>query len=332
MADTARQISARRRARDRVASLAINAAGSAVIILILMILAYLIYVTLPLSEEAEVAGTEVIEFDAGRSVFVAADGQLWTLPGPSQAVPPRALTSGRWAVAIADDELRIYALEPTPTTPADNPGGAAIATRRLTDSSRQIRPDTLVIAGEGEELMLAYYDKADALEVQWLHFSDRSSAPLRRSWSLAQAPLSEATLLLDPGKKQLLLVADSRYVRVELPMDSTDPIQHAGVLAGLESGVTQRAWGPDRETLLVVDGEQRLHRFDTGRDTLPPLGAPLEIATQPVWLASEMERRLSYLLASSGELLIIIPSSGDELFRGSCHDHLQLVEIGAFQL
>jgi phosphate transport system permease protein len=59
----------------------------------------------------------------------------------------------------------------------------------------------------------------------------------------------------------------------------------------------------------------QLYRFDVARPDMPRLGAPLKTGMNVLWVGSESSRRVSYLMADNGELLILEPSSGEAMVR-----------------
>ena len=146
----------------------------------------------------------------------------------------------------------------------------------------------------------------------------------------AQAPA--ATLLLDASLRRVLALRGDRYLLWQLPdaqvrsgSGAAVPLPsaaagrrdraHSGRLAGLSAAAGPAAWGPGRETLLVVDGAE-LHRFDVQRPGLPRLGPPQVLPLAPVWLHSERKRRLTYALDAAHTLLALVPSTGQIIYRG----------------
>ena len=146
----------------------------------------------------------------------------------------------------------------------------------------------------------------------------------------AQAPA--ATLLLDANLRRVLALRGDRYLLWQLPdprlrSGSGAAAQlpsaaagrrdraHSGRLADLSAAAGPAAWGPGRETLLVVNGAE-LHRFDVQRPGLPRLGPPQVLPLAPVWLHSERKRRLTYALDAAHTLLALVPSTGQIIYRG----------------
>lgn len=146
----------------------------------------------------------------------------------------------------------------------------------------------------------------------------------------AQAPA--ATLLLDANLRRVLALRGDRYLLWQLP-DPRDRSgsgaaaqlpsaaagrrdrAYSGRLADLSAAAGPAAWGPGRETLLVVNGAE-LHRFDVQRPGLPRLGPPQVLPLAPVWLHSERKRRLTYALDAAHTLLALVPSTGQIIYRG----------------
>ena len=146
------------------------------------------------------------------------------------------------------------------------------------------------------------------------------------------AQASAATLLLDASLRRVLALRGDRYLLWQLPdprvrsgSGAAAPLPsaaagrrdraHRGRLAGLGAAAGPAAWGPGRETLLVVDGAE-LHRFDVQRPGLPRLGPPRALPLAPVWLHSERKRRLTYALDAAHTLLALVPSTGQIIYRG----------------
>ena len=168
----------------------------------------------------------------------------------------------------------------------------------------------------------------EALAVEYV-VAERVASAVQAARVVAQAPA--ATLLLDASLRRVLALRGDRYLLWQLPdprvrSGSGAAAQlpsaagrrdraHSGRLADLSAAAGPAAWGPGRETLLVVNGTE-LHRFDVQRPGLPRLGPPRVLPLAPVWLHSERKRRLTYALDAAHTLLALVPSTGQIIYRG----------------
>ena len=159
--------------------------------------------------------------------------------------------------------------------------------------------------------------------------AERLASEVEAARAAAQAPA--VTLLLDASLRRVLALRGDRYLLWQLPdarvrAGSGAAAQlpsaagrrdraHSGRLADLSAAAGPAAWGPGRETLLVVNGTE-LHRFDVQRPGLPRLGPPRVLPLAPVWLHSERKRRLTYALDAAHTLLALVPSTGQIIYRG----------------
>ena len=337
-----RGTSSRRRARDRLATVSINLAGLAVLGLIALMLAFLIYVSLPLAEGMRVGEGRQLELPTtGRHVLSPIDAGLWQLPPPeSVSGPSRARRAqADLALELFGEELFVYELS-----------AAAARRARLLGSlaAPGIDPATLSLDSAGDGVLIAYRERSaektadKTASLQALAFDRRAVAASLRRWSLpapevaparmAAAGAAPATLLLDALQGRVVALRGDRYLLWQLPdprvrsgLDgAAEPPSgaagrrdraHRGRLAGLGAGAGPAAWGPGRETLLVVGGAE-LHRFDVQRPGLPRLGPPRALPLAPVWLHSERHRRVTYALDALHTLLVVAPSTGQILYRG----------------
>lgn len=337
-----RGTSSRRRARDRLATVSINLAGLAVLGLIALMLAFLIYVSLPLAEGMRVGEGRQLELPTtGRHVLSPIDAGLWQLPPPeSVSGPSRARRAqADLALELFGEELFVYELS-----------AAAARRARLLGSlaAPGIDPATLSLDSAGDGVLIAYRERSaektadKTASLQALAFDRRAVAASLRRWSLpapevaparmAAAGAAPATLLLDALQGRVVALRGDRYLLWQLPdprvrsgLDgAAEPPSgaagrrdraHRGRLAGLGAGAGPAAWGPGRETLLVAGGAE-LHRFDVQRPGLPRLGPPRALPLAPVWLHSERHRRVTYALDALHTLLVVAPSTGQILYRG----------------
>lgn len=340
-----RGTSSRRRARDRLATVSINLAGLAVLGLIALMLVFLIYVSLPLAEGMRVGEGRELELPAtGRHVLSQIDAGLWQLP-PEAAVsgPSRARRAqADLALELFGEELFVYELS----------GGAArdpARRARLLGSlaTPGIDPATLSLDSAADGVLIAYGERSaektadKTASLQALAFDRRAmAASLRRRRlpapemmppEMAAAEATAATLLLDALQGRVVALRGDRYLlwqfpdpRVRSGLEAAEsPLggagrrdrAHRGRLAGLGAAAGPAAWGPGRETLLVVRGAE-LHRFDVQRPGLPRLGPPRLLPLAPVWLHSERNRRVTYALDASNTLLVVAPGTGQIIYRG----------------
>lgn len=159
--------------------------------------------------------------------------------------------------------------------------------------------------------------------------AERVASEVEAAGVAAQVPA--ATLLLDASLRRVLALRGDRYLLWQLPDARVRPGSgaaaqlpsaagrrdraYSGRLADLSAAAGPAAWGPGRETLLVVNGAE-LHRFDVQRPGLPRLGPPQVLPLAPVWLHSERKRRLTYALDAAHTLLALVPSTGQIIYRG----------------
>lgn len=340
-----RGTSSRRRARDRLATVSINLAGLAVLGLIALMLVFLIYVSLPLAEGMRVGEGRELELPAtGRHVLSQIDAGLWQLPpeasvsGPSRARRAQA----DLALELFGEELFVYELS----------GGAARGAPRRARllgslATPGIDPATLSLDSAADGVLIAYGERSaektadKTASLQALAFDRRAmAASLRRRRlpapemmppEMAAAEATAATLLLDALQGRVVALRGDRYLlwqfpdpRVRSGLEAAEsPLggagrrdrAHRGRLAGLGAAAGPAAWGPGRETLLVVRGAE-LHRFDVQRPGLPRLGPPRLLPLAPVWLHSERNRRVTYALDASNTLLVVAPGTGQIIYRG----------------
>ena len=336
-----RGTSSRRRARDRLATLSINLAGVAVLGLIALMLAFLIYVSLPLAEGMRVGEGRELELPTtGRHVLSQIDAGLWQLP-PEAAVsgPSRARRAqADLALELFGEELFVYELS---AAAARDPARRARLLGSL--ATPGIDPATLSLDSAADGVLIVYRERSaektaeKTASLQALVFDRRAVAASLRRWSLpapemAAAEVTAATLLLDAPQGRVLALRGDRYLLWQFPdlrlrsgLDGAAEVPlgaagrrdraHRGRLAGLGAGAGPAAWGPGRETLLVVGGAE-LHRFDVQRPGLPRLGPPRALPLAPVWLHSERNRRLTYALDASNTLLVVAPGTGQIIYRG----------------
>lgn len=331
-----RETSSRRRARDRLATLSINLAGVAVLGLIALMLAFLIYVSLPLAEGMRVGEARELERPAtGRHVLSQIDASLWQLPPPPAVSGPSRARRAQadLALELFGEELFVYELKPRP---APDP----LRRARLLGSlaAPGIDPATLSLDSAADGVLIAYHERSaektadKTASLQALAFDRRAVAASLRRRSLPAPEVAPATLLLDALQGRVVALRGDRYLlwqrpdlRVRSGLDGAaqPPLgaaerrdrAHRGRLAGLGAGAGPAAWGPGRETLLVVGGAE-LHRFDVQRPGLPRLGPPRALPLAPVWLHSERNRRVTYALDALNTLLVVAPSTGQVIYRG----------------
>jgi ABC-type uncharacterized transport system permease subunit len=319
MADAPARISRPRRLRDRFATLSINFAGAAVIGLIALILAYLIYVAMPLGSKAEVARIDTLALDpAERYVVAGSDAALYRLPLGGLQDPHShrgVLSRGRLAVDLLGNELRLFEVDGSRLL-SEVAEPLPVVELPVRIPVPGIRPSSLSIDVVDRGLLIAYYDQSAVIQIIKLTLAGDSISALRR-WSLDVPELPAANLLPDLLGGRLLAIDGNRYLHAALDPEEPGPVRvwFRGSLPGVTPGLSIVGWGPARETLLLVDAQQRLHRLDSARSALPRLGEALDIGFMPRWLGSERDRRVSYLLGGDGELLVLVPGSGDRLLN-----------------
>lgn len=331
------QTSRRRRVRNRTVTLAINVGGGGVIALIVLMLAYLVYVVSPLAGSSRVGEPLAQNLDIPSRLVSQADGRLWSLPAPetdadgeADLYPP--LSSGRRAVQLRGDRVHVFDLFlRLDGLDAELPG-AAVARWRFAVDTPGIRPQTLAMDSTDNRLLLTYTDQQGTLHGVSVSFSpDQAPGLLRHQ---RPSPGRDASLLLDGRSNSVLIIQGDRYARWSFRGDGSARLA-GGQLAGLKVPVVSVAWGPARDTLLVADGQGRLHRFDAVRSHLPRLGPSRQLSVVPRWIGSEAMRRVSFVADAEGELVFLVPGSGEELYRGSLEGfdergELHLSDDGAY--
>lgn len=310
MPDTQQVIASRRRAWDRVASLAIGAAGGAVIVLILLILAYLLYVALPLASSAKLQATDQQKLTFDGTLAVMAGDVLLRLPATNQQRPGRLLSSGQHAVYLSSDDLQVFDLLLPTVGSASGTGEARL---RVRIPAIAAVPETLSIDSDDRGLLFAYFDRDGFLHAGELSFSATEDSAVSR-FSLPQAMPLQASLHVDARTGLVLALEDQSYYRW-MPKAGVQATVERQDFSKLREPIKRAAWGPGHETLLVVDRDDHLHRFDISRPEMPRLGAAIATGMNVRWLESESRRRVSYLAGVGGELAVLVPSSGDELLR-----------------
>lgn len=310
MTETRQVIASRRRAWDRSASIAIGAAGAAVIALILLILAYLLYVALPLASPAKLQASDrqALTFDG--ALAVVAGDVLLSLPSIKEEPQGKLASSGQHAVFLSGDELQVFDLL-LPKLGSGSRSGEASLRARIPAIAAV--PDSLSIDSDDQGLMFAYFDRDGILHAGELRFSATQKSVIRR-FSLPQAMPLQSSIQVDARVGLVLVIEGVSYYRW-MPKGATQTQVPRQSFVALEEATKLVAWGPGHETLLVVDRKDRLHRFDTSRPEMPRLGTAVPTGMNVRWLASESRRRVSYLAGAGGELLVLVPSSGDELLR-----------------
>lgn len=310
--------SRRRRARNRTVTLAINVGGGGVIALIVLMLAYLLYVVSPLAGSSRVGEPLVQSIDSASLLVSKADGHLWNLPalagdgGDAESLhPPRS--SGHRAVQLRGERVHVFDLFlRLDGLDAELPR-AAMARWRFAVDAPGIQAQTLAMDSTDDRLLLTYTDGQGILHGVSVSFTPDRAPDLLRYQRPSPGP--KAFLLLDGRSNSVLIVQGDRYARWRFGDEGSARLV-GGQLAGLNVPVASVAWGPARDTLLVADMEARLHRFDAVRSHLPRLGPSRQLSLVPRWIGSEAMRRVSFVAGADGELVFMVPGSGEELYRG----------------
>lgn len=306
-----RKISPSRRTRDRMASFAIAAAGGSVIVLILLILAYLLYVALPLATPAKLGSPTIEALPFESELTVITGDVLLKIPNSTVAGPGKLVSSGERAVYLSGGVLQVFDLLLPGAGSEIEP--AAEAQLRARVSAPGAITESLNIDSDSQRLMFAYADNEGLLHAGVLHYSLGAEPALVR-WSIPAGALFSGESLVDAATGQVLLVQGDSYLRWH-PERSGSQRQQQGLLAGLDAETKLIAWGPDHETLLLVDMNNQLYRFDVARTMLPLLGEPQHLGMDVRWLGSESSRRVTYVVGRGGELLVQVPSSEELLLR-----------------
>lgn len=313
MLESMKGISARRRSKDRIATIAINAAGWATIALIVLILGYLLIVALPLGRGAVLGTQEIFEIDsASTQVLSSLDGSLRAL---DLATDGYTISSDELLLAFDSDALRFYQLRDMRDIESVDSLAAFIAEVPLTE----IDTSSLALDVDADKAIAAYRSTDDSLvtlnfvktEGDWV-----LKSRLRRD---ARSSKTKSHLLVSSNNEELIAVSGNRFQRWRgLSLQDAQPeISRGGQLVGITTTAEIAALGPGDETLLVTDTDAHLHRFDVSRRNFARLGEPMQLPFVPVWLLSEAYRRVSFAIGSEGQVLVIQPASGEILLSGT---------------
>ena len=319
MAEHAVRIAARRRLRDRLATGAVRGAGITVLVSISLMLAYLVYICLPLASPSRLGEVRSTVLDpSARFVIREADGRRWHVPIPPGGLPieasDRVLASGGQALLATGEALHLYDL--VPSAPGEDAvDGVPVARWRGTLGIAVADPGSLVFDSSGGRALVGFRSRDGKLHA--VSVTERGGELDVARQAIDAGDLFPATLLVDATAGRMLLVRGDRYLRWQLAgLDNfTAGTVHGGQLTGLGEGVTVAAWGPGRETLVVVTSGGDLHRFDTARRALPRLGPPRSYGVVPRWVRSEGSRRVTAILGTADEFLLVVPSTGEALLR-----------------
>jgi phosphate transport system permease protein len=318
LADGQARLARRRRLVDRLATIAARGAGGMVLGAILLILVYLVMICLPLAAPADVDEQREISLDpASVFAFRDTDGSLWRLPRPqgdALTTPAAVVTSGSRALVAAADGLHVYDLVRLLDI-------GTMPERLQPDARWRLRVDapaearSLAFDSNASDALIAFIDAERRLTVVSLGFS--GDGPVReRRWTREAGLPPDGHLLLDAVAQRLLFVSGDRFLRWDLPgPQEGDPTVVGGQLPGLGAAVSAVAWGPGLETLLLATVDGELHRFDVARRSLPRLGEPMNLGEVAAWMDSERSRRVTALLTRRGDLLLMVPSTGEVLLR-----------------
>ncbi|WP_040362272.1 ABC transporter permease subunit [Congregibacter litoralis] len=310
MTETPFRIAARRRARDRMATVAIAAAGGAVIIMILLILAYLLYVAMPLASVTRIEAVSTETLPAKRSSLVFAGERRFLLPEGARGASGEVRRAGQHAVRLRADTLEVFAIPPAGLG-GDNNRPETLEVQATIGVSGAL-PASLAVDARGERLLYAFFDQQGVLHAGELDRPAPSSGVAKRHRLMA-LEFSSGVVQVDAGSGLVVVVKDRSYLRWTPGAPSKSLVQ--GQLPRVQSVAKHLAWGPNHETLLLVDEDNRVYRFDTARADFPLLGEPWVAPINVRGLVSEDRRRVVYFFGEEGELLVQVPSSKEELLR-----------------
>ena len=329
MIDAVTQVtSRRRRVRDRAVTLAINVGGGGVIALIVLMLAYLLYVVSPFAANAELG--KVLTIPSGPDRLLArGDGRLWILPrAPDHAVNQEQwhlpVSSGRRAVQLRGEQVHLFALFPRLAgLDAELPGTTAAQWLSVVDTPG-IEPQTLAMDSADDRVILTYADRSGVLHALSIRLTSTAVSSLVHH----ERPGPGATAFALPNSRSnsVLIVHGDRYLRWRLG-DSGSTRLLGGQLSGLDEPVVTVAWGPAHDTLLVADSLGLLHRFDAVRGNLPRMGPARQLDFVPRWIGSERGRRVAFAASAAGDLSVFVPGSDERLYRGSLDGLKDVAEL-----
>ncbi|MEO0437170.1 MAG: ABC transporter permease subunit [Pseudomonadota bacterium] len=314
----------RRLLLDRVISLLVNAAGATIILLIVLILAYLLYTTLPLTRGTAIGASQSFSH-LGSTVFARYDAAPWTLGEPG-AEAGLLVSSSQVAVRLHENQLSVFSLQverESLTTPEPVPLQRAVLLGRI-KLDGEVLEDTLQLDDWEETLLISYQHPQGELVVLKVQVGE-SAAFLPQRWRFADYP-QDSFHLLDASRAELLVVGGGLLRRIELPsQDSSSAIsphehswqelsqRHTGAVLPVQGSAQAVGWGPRRDTLLLVDKEQFLHRFDLVRSASIGPTSPMPFPVTSI--GSERQRRVSFVAGAAGEVALFVPSSSGFLLQ-----------------
>lgn len=326
----ARSATARRRLLlDRLVSFLVNAAGATIILLIVLILAYLLYTTLPLTRGTVIGASQSFS-PFGSTVFARYDAVPWHL---EEAVgeEPFLKSSSQSAVSLSGNQLSVYALrgERGSVTTLDGVSVQhAVLLGRIT-LEEDIDRETLQLDDWEGNLLISYQRPRGELIVLRARV-DQTDSFSTHLWRFTDFPL-DSYHQLDASRSELLVVHEAALRRIELAPHialasaSGDQfswpelsLSSAGVAFDFPEPAQAIGWGPARDTLLVVDSEQVLHRFDLIRFASAGPSSPMPFPVLSI--GSERQRRVSFIAGAAGEVALFIPSSSGFLLRSTLPD------------
>lgn len=309
---------------DRLATLAINASGAAVIGLILLILGYLIYVAWPLGQEAVVAEPKVAAVPAQGALVVADEASaLWRIPRPLASTnrpetTPLVLVQDGYVLVITDGVAFVYHLD---TARAQSNAASALPVPMLLKrvSLPSYEDGEIAFHHNDARFLVAYHDTQDDLHA--VQFSEEGDVT-RLKIKLSAANLKPAHLKIFADARQGLVIATSgtRFLRWSLPRSDIQINAHVNVGTFALPPLLARsprvmAWGPGRESMLLASAGGAIARLDPSRADMRLLGDVIHVDGDISSIVSEARRQVSLVRTASGQLYVINPTTGETLYR-----------------
>ncbi|MEM6604545.1 MAG: ABC transporter permease subunit [Pseudomonadota bacterium] len=317
-------ISLSRRVTDRLATALVGAAGATIIGLILLILAYLLYSALPLSRGAAIGARDAQPLSRSPAVFSALNGSRWLMEteassqvsGESQRLTRSA---GQGAVLVDPFRLNVFFLgggstAEAPTASSDSTADETQRARlldtipfedtqvngRMTAAQRAVHVDEW----DGQ-LLVSFVNAKSRIEILARSVSGADAGLSAQRWELPGPATTVQSLLLDASRMQIFAVRGGVIARYYLEKDA---LRQENAEFGVTPNLLKLGWGPRRETLLTVDEQQRVLRFDLARPAMRLLGEPRPVPFEVSALGSERDRRVSYASGPQGQVALFVPT------------------------
>ncbi|MEM6483951.1 MAG: ABC transporter permease subunit [Pseudomonadota bacterium] len=317
-------ISLSRRVTDRLATALVGAAGATIIGLILLILAYLLYSALPLSRGAAIGARDARPLLVNPAVFSTLNGSRWLLETEvslktSEETQWWTRSAGQGAVLVDQFRLSVFVLDGSSAVEA--PAVSADSTEDETHIARLL--DTITLEGSqahgplaaaqrdvhvdewNGQLLVSFINANGRAEIRALSVSGADASLSAQGWELPGPATTVQSLLLDASRMQIFAIRGGVIARYYL---EDGALRRENAEFGVTPKLLKLGWGPRRETLLAVDEQQRVLRFDLARPAMRLLGEPRPIPFEVSALGSERDRRVTYVSGPEGQVALFVPT------------------------